>query len=542
MMDPLKYKTDVVIIGGGIAGIACALELLDSNIKVVLIDRDDKANFGGLAKESFGGMFFVDTPHQRRLGIRDSIDIATRDWFSFAEFDKDDLWQKKWAEKYIHQCRDDVYFWLRDRSIKFFPIVHWVERGLHQPGNSYPRFHIIWGTGYELANSLIKYLEAHKNAENLTLLFNHKGEEFIAADGRVNGMTGIDESNGSSFEIEADHIVVATGGIGGNIEKVKENWYKPWGSPPEVILNGSHKYALGEFHDKISEINGKVCHLDNMWNYAAGIHHHRPKHPLHGLSIIPPKSAIWLDSQGKRIGPIPLISGFDTRFLVEQVCRQEKKYSWQVMNMKIAIKEMAISGSEFNKAIREKNWIGFIKSALVGNKSLVSELVSENQDVITANSIEELTEKMNNLSSTNEVNIDMLKESIFNYDQNIDRGQKYFNDEQLRRLSYLRQYRGDRVRTCKFQKIDDKKAYPLLAIREFILSRKTLGGIQTDLNCRVLLDNERTHENIPGLYAIGEAAGFGGGGMHGKRSLEGTFLGGCILTGREAAKTIIENH
>lgn len=538
-MDPLKYKTDVVIIGGGIAGITCALELLDSNLKVLLIDRDDKVNFGGLAKESFGGMFFVNTPHQRKLGIRDSIAIATRDWFSFAEFDEDDLWEKKWAEKYIHHCRDDVYFWLRDRSIKFFPIVHWVERGLHQPGNSYPRFHMVWGTGYELTNSLIKYLEAHKNAENLTLLFNHKGEEFIAADGRVNGITGIDESNGSSFEIEADHIVVATGGIGGNIEKVKENWYKPWGSPPEVILNGSHQYALGEFHDRISDINGKVCHLDKMWNYAAGIHHHRPKHQHHGLSIIPPKSAIWLNSLGKRIGPIPLISGFDTRFLVEQICRQEKKYSWQVMNMKIAIKEMAISGSEFNKAIREKNWIGFIKSVLIGNKSLVSELVSENQDVITANSIEELSEKMNNLTGTNEVNIDILKESIFHYDQNIDRGRKYFNDDQLRRISYLRQYRSERVRTCKFQKIDDKKAYPLLAIREFILSRKTLGGIQTDLNCRVMLDNNKADETIPGLYAIGEAAGFGGGGMHGKRSLEGTFLGGCILTGRVAAKAII---
>jgi len=538
-MDPLKYKTDVVIIGGGIAGITCALELLDSNLKVLLIDRDDKVNFGGLAKESFGGMFFVNTPHQRKLGIRDSIAIATRDWFSFAEFNEDDLWEKKWAEKYIHHCRDDVYFWLRDRSIKFFPIVHWVERGLHQPGNSYPRFHMVWGTGYELTNSLIKYLEAHKNAENLTLLFNHKGEEFIAADGRVNGITGIDESNGSSFEIEADHIVVATGGIGGNIEKVKENWYKPWGSPPEVILNGSHQYALGEFHDRISDINGKVCHLDKMWNYAAGIHHHRPKHQHHGLSIIPPKSAIWLNSLGKRIGPIPLISGFDTRFLVEQICRQEKKYSWQVMNMKIAIKEMAISGSEFNKAIREKNWIGFIKSVLIGNKSLVSELVSENQDVITANSFEELSEKMNNLTGTNEVNIDILKESIFNYDQNIDRGRKYFNDDQLRRISYLRQYRSERVRTCKFQKIDDKKAYPLLAIREFILSRKTLGGIQTDLNCRVMLDNNKADETIPGLYAIGEAAGFGGGGMHGKRSLEGTFLGGCILTGRVAAKAII---
>ncbi len=541
-MDPLKYKSDVVLIGGGIAGISCALELLDSNLKVILIDRDDRENFGGLAKESFGGMFFVDTPHQRRLGIRDSIDIATRDWFSFAEFDDGDLWQKKWAEKYIQQCRDDVYFWLKKRTIKFFPVVHWVERGLHQPGNSFPRFHMVWGTGYELTISLIKHLEAHKSAKNLTLLYNHKGEEFLAVDGRVNGISGIDESNGTTFEIEADHVVVATGGICGNIEKVKENWYKPWGTPPEVILNGSHKYALGDFHDKISDIKGKVCHLDKMWNYAAGVHHHRPKHEFQGLSIIPPKSAIWLNSQGKRIGPIPLISGFDTRFLVEQVCRQEKKYSWQVMNMKIANKEIAISGSEFNKAMREKNWIGFIKSALIGNKSLVSELVAENQDVITANSIEELAGKMNKLTGTNEVKIDLLKESISNYDQNIDRGQKYFNDEQLRRIGYLRQYRGDRVRTCKYQKIDDKRAYPLVAIREFILSRKTLGGIQTDLGCRVLKDNNKSDETIPGLYAVGEAAGFGGGGMHGKRSLEGTFLGGCVLTGRVAAQTILKNN
>ena len=541
-MDSLKYKSDVVIIGGGIAGITCALELLDSNLKVILIDRDDRENFGGLAKESFGGMFFVDTPHQRRLGIKDSIDIATRDWFSFAEFDDGDLWQKKWAEKYIQQCRDDVYFWLRERSIKFFPVVHWVERGLHQPGNSFPRFHMVWGTGYELTISLIKHLEAHENVKNLTLLYNHKGEEFTTVNGKVSGISGIDESNGATFEIEADHVVVATGGIAGNIEKVKENWYKPWGTPPEVILNGSHKFALGDFHDKISDIKGKVCHLDKMWNYAAGVHHHRPKHEFQGLSIIPPKSAIWLNSKGRRIGPIPLISGFDTRFLVEQVCRQEKKYSWQVMNMKIANKEMAISGSEFNTALREKNWIGFIKSALIGNKSLVSELVAENQDVITANSIEELAGKMNKLTGTNEVKIDLLIESISNYDQNIDRGQKYFNDEQLRRISYLRQYRGDRVRTCKFQKIDDKKAYPLVAIREFILSRKTLGGIQTDLGCRVLLDNNKSDETIPGLYAVGEAAGFGGGGMHGKRSLEGTFLGGCVLTGRVAAQTILKNN
>jgi predicted oxidoreductase len=534
---------DVTIIGGGIAGITSALELLESNLKVILVDRDLEENFGGLAKESFGGMFFVDTPHQRRLGIKDSTELALKDWLSFAEFEKEESWQKKWAEQYTNECRDQVYQWLEDRSISFFPLVHWVERGYLQPGNSVPRFHMVWGTGHGLATTLIKKLRSHRNYNNLILLFGHKVEDISMTNNQVSGVVGIEESTGKNFEINSSHVVVAAGGIGGNIEKVKANWYKPWGTPPDQILNGSHRYALGDIHEVVEGKNGKVCNLEKMWNYAAGVPHHKPNKPNHGLSLVPPKSALWLDYKGRRFGPMPLISGYDTRFLVEQVCKQEKKYSWQVMNLKIAYKEFAVSGSEHNTAIRDKNWIGFLKAALLGNRKLVDEFIAENESFVIGNSIEELGDKMNQLTGENDIGINYLRESINTYDLTIDRGPKFFNDEQLRRIAHLRQYRGDRLRTCKFQKINDKNAMPLIAIREYILSRKSLGGIQTDLNSRVLKkDNGTTTAVISGLYAVGEAAGFGGGGMHGKRSLEGTFLGGCVLTARMAARSIIENN
>ena len=161
-------------------------------------------------------------------------------------------------------------------------------------------------------------------------------------------------------------------------------------------------------------------------------------------------------------------------------------------------------------------------------------------DFVTANSIPELVDKMNALEGTDDVKLDAVATSIGRYDEQIARGPKYHNDEQLRRIAHARQYRGDKVRTCKFQAINDPKAMPLIAIRESILSRKTLGGIQTDLECRVMsIPNNGTQEAIPGLYAIGEAAGFGGGGLHGKGALEGTFLGGCVLTARIAAKTVV---
>ena len=531
-----KISTEVVVVGGGIAGITTALELLDLDKKVIIVDRDVEENFGGLAKESFGGMFFVDTPEQRRGGIRDSPELAFDDWQNVANFGKEDHWPREWARTYVYNCTDKVYSWLKKNGVKFFAVVHWVERGLFTPGNSYPRFHMVWGTGFELNRVLVEKLRTHpKAATNLEIFFEHKVESLTEEQGSIRGITGTNEKTGEPFDIEADSTVIAAGGIGGNIPLVRKHWYKPWGEPPETILNGAHKYGLGDMHFAVDKLNGKITHLDKMWPYAAGVHHPEPKRQDHGLSLVPPKSALWLNYKGERIGPMPLITAYDTRFLVEQVCKQEKKYSWQVLNLKIANKEFAISGSEHNVAMKEKNLFGFLKSVLFGNKKLVQEMLVTCEDFVVADTIEELAEKMNALAGTDDVNVENLKQAVAKYDANIDRGPKFRNDDQLRRIAHARSYRGDKMRTCKFQKINDPKAGPLIAIREFILSRKTLGGIQTNLESQVLLENGSP---IEGLYAVGEASGFGGGGMHGQGSLEGTFLGGCVLSGRIAAHSI----
>lgn len=542
-----KYQADVVIVGGGLAGIVSALELLDEGKKVLILERGGAEDFGGLCKLAFGGMFFVDSPLQRIAGIKDSPELALKDWHAAARFEETDIWQKAWAEKYVHTCTDQVYFWLKKKKINFFPVVHWVERGLERQGNTVPRFHMVWGTGYELSNKLSKALCNHSNAKtHLQIKFNHKVEEILVENEKVIGVNGNEEiqdkftlevKKGNSFIAIGESTVIATGGMGGSMEKVRKYWNKDFGTPPEIILNGTNTYADGHMHDAVNSINGKLTHLDNHWHYAAGIHHPKPHFANQGLSLVPPKSALWLNYKGERIGPKPLITAFDTRFLVEQVCKQEKKMSWQVLNMKIAYKEFAISGSEHNEAIRDKNLFGFLKTILFGNKKLVNHMIKDCEDFVIANSIEELAEKMNALNGNNDVDVNLMRAAINNYDQQIDLGEDKFTDEQLKRIQEVRKYRGDKVRTCKYQKINDKATFPLIAIREYVVSRKTLGGIQTDLECRVLLNNE-SNETIPGLFAVGECAGFGGGGMHGKGALEGTFLGGCVLTGRTVTKTI----
>ena len=532
---------DAVVVGGGIAGIVTAYELLNHGKKVVLLDRDVEDEFGGLARWSFGGMFFVDSKQQRRAGIRDSVDQALRDWHSVAHFGPDDDWPRRWAEQYVHNCTDHVQRWLVEHGITYFPIVHWVERGLYGPGNTFPRFHMVWGTGWELANVMIGHLRSHpKAASHLQLHFQHRVEEILTDANGVTGVRGVTEDTGRDFEVRGETTIIAAGGMGGNIERVKENWYHPWGEPPKTILNGAHEFADGKMHDAVEKLNGNITHLDKNWPYAAGVHHPRPRKPNHGLSLVPPKSALWMNYKGERIGPEPLITAFDTRFLVEQICKQEKKYSWQVLNMKIMTKEFAISGSESNAAIRDKNVVGFLKNVLLGNTDLVDDMVHNCPDIVTASSIDELARKMNDLQGTNDVDAEAMKRDIRAYDAQIERGPKYHNDEQLRRIAHARQYRGDKVRTCNFQRIEDPKAMPLVAIREFILSRKTLGGIQTDLTGKVLTtpDAGGQQSTIPGLYAVGECAGFGGGGVHGLGALEGTFLGGCVLTGRIAAHDI----
>jgi predicted oxidoreductase len=527
------YSSDIVIIGGGLAGIVSALELIAHGRGVLLVDRDEEEAFGGLARESFGGVFFVGSREQRRNRIVDSPGQALADWHSFAEFGAGDRLPKLWAERYIARCIPDVYEFLRRHGISFLPLPLWVERGDGRRGNSVPRFHMVWGTGRELATRLTAALLGHANAGRLTRKFRHRVDRLTSEGGRVRGCVGVRETDGTPFEVRAEHVIVAAGGINGNIERVKANWHRDWKRPPDVILNGSHRYADGRLHDAVASVGGALTHLDNMWNYASGVHHFRPRKPLHGLSLVPPKSALWLNFRGERIMP-PLISGFDTRELVTAICAEERQYSWQLLNRRIALKELAVSGAEFNPSIRERSWLGLLRDTLLGNRWLVEELTRNCEDFIVAGSLPELVGKMNALQGDTSVDLARLTDAVERYEAAIDGPDRA--DEQLRRIDQLRRYRGDRLRVCRSQKIRDPGAMPLIAIREFIVSRKSLGGIKTDLDCQVVTTGDTP---IPGLFAVGEAAGFGGGGMHGLRGLEGTFLGGCILTGRTAAWAII---
>ncbi|MCG8470376.1 MAG: FAD-binding dehydrogenase [Desulfobacterales bacterium] len=532
-----EYRADVIIVGGGLAGMTAAFELLQQNKKVFIFDRDTPERFGGLAKESFGGVMMVDTPLQRKNGIKDSPDLAWSDWLSCAHFQEKDHWPKAWAKLYVERSGDLIHDFLKARKVTYLPVVNWPERGLFKPGNSVPRWHIAWGTGFGIIEGLEKHLKDHPNTKNLTLKFQHKVEKLEHAAGQVIGVSGVDEVTGETFSAHGEAVILSSGGIcGGDLTKVRENWYEPWGKAPEKILNGSHRFADGLMHDAASAIGANLTHLDKQWHYAAGVDYPGADMPNKGLSLVPPRSALWFNALGERImDPVPLMGYTDTRYLVKKICQQPGQYSFQLMNWKIATKELAISGSEHMKAFRHRNKAKLIKEVLFGNKELVNRLIDESKDFLVADSLDDLVNKMNDMGNPYTVDKERLKAAVRAYDEQIDRGEAFFTDEQLRRIMNFRTYRGDRIRTCKFQKIDDPKARPLIAVREFILSRKSLGGIQTDLSCRVLKEDGTP---IDGLYAAGETAGFGGGGIHGKGSLEGTFLGGCVLMGRVAAAHI----
>jgi predicted oxidoreductase len=529
----IRYSADVIVIGAGIAGVTAAIELLNRGRRVLLLDRDTEENMGGLAKESFGGIWFAGTPLQKRYGIRDGAQQGLRDWHAFAEFGPDDHWPRAWAEAYVHRANEEIYDWLRGIGVQFMPMPLWVERGLHTPGNSVPRWHIVWGTGYELQVVLNAHLLSRPNRDRLDLRFEHCVESLIVANGRVTGCRGRLEGSDDEFEANAENVVIASGGINGNLERVRQNWHADWSRPPGTLLNGSHKYADGKLHDAAAARGAHITHLDWQWNYAAGVHHWQPRKPSHGLSLVPPKSALWLNWRGERIGPMPLVTGFDTHDLVGQICRQERAYSWQLLNRRIMLKELAISGGEFNPAFRRKNRLAVARDMVLGNHWLYDQMTQFCPDVVVAPTVETLVEKMNVLAGDGSVDVDAVRTAATRYDDIIGLGPRFHTDDQLRRIEFARRWIGDRLRTCKFQRILEPSAGPLIAIREFIISRKSMGGLQTDLECRVL---DHSGEPIPGLFAAGESAGFGGGGMNGKRGLEGTFLGGCLLGGRIAGK------
>ena len=524
---------DVVVIGAGIAGLVTTLELLDAGRDVLLLDRCRPEELGGLAREAFGGMFMVDTPEQRRSRVHDDVQLALADWTRIAEFGPDDEWPRRWAEQYVSRARDDVGAWLRERAVRFFPVVNWAERGMFGDGNSVPRFHLTWGAGRELVDAVWRAIEGHPRRSRVQARFGTLVTALREDGGRV---TGVEADDGAApFAITANAVVIAAGGVGGNLDIVRREWPAELGEPPERILMGSHLYADGAMHEEVTRIGGNVTHLDNMWNYADAVRHPEPQRPGHGLKLIPPRSAVYLDPTGRRYGPVPLMPTFDNYEALERLREHPGWYAWCVCNFKIARRELDVSGSQHNPTIREKQLVRFLAGILLGKPTLVRYFLDRCPDFVSADSLPELARKMAEVTGDGELDAERMTAEIRRYDATIARGKSLHNDDQLRRIAQLRKWRGDRLRTANFQRIEDPEAGPLVAIRLQVMARKSLGGIQTDLECRVLRPDGGA---VEGLYAVGEAAGFGGGGMHGKRSLEGTFLGGCVFTGRLAGQAI----
>src|SRR5690606_13663013 len=497
-MGVVRHRCETLVIGAGLAGISTALELLGRGRNVLLLDAARRKQCGGQANDAFGGMLFCGTPEQRRNRVHDSPQLLLEDWLRVAAFEADDHWGQRWAEIYAERNKPDVYDWLRQRGVGFFPAVQWVERGNFGDGNCLPRYHVAWGCGRGIANTLVKQMFQHAGPAKLGCLFEHRVEGLVKRNGAIVGCHG---RNGTGdFLIDAEQVVVCSGGINGNLAKVREHWDPLYGPYPENILNGTDPRADGELHAQVQAAGGQVVKLGRMWNYAAGIAHPEPQYPQHGLSLIPSRSALWLDATGRRIGPQPLVGGFDTHDQCKRIGRLSGQYGWQLLNWRIAIKEMAISGTDSNPYFRDRKLLRLLWQLVTGNRELVRWLIDRCPDVLAAENLPQLACKMAALAGDGRLDPNLLVATVEHYDAGIRRGPALYNDEQLRRLQQLRQWRGDRLRTCRVQPIMNSGGGPLIAIRTRLISRKSMGGMLTDLHSRVL---NAQGEPVSGLYAAG---------------------------------------
>lgn len=538
-------RYDVIIIGAGLAGLVTACELLDANKKVLLVDQEPANSIGGQAFWSFGGLFLVDSPEQRRLGIKDTKELAWQDWLGTAGFDRlddEDTWGYKWAKAYVDFAAGDKYSWLKSKGIKFFPVVGWAERGgslAGGHGNSVPRFHIVWGTGPGIVEPFAKKVLQAASIGKIDYKPRHQVTELLTANGAVTGIRGnvleeseIERGEKSSrvaieqFEYTADAVVVASGGIGANIELVKKNWPARLGTPPEKMVSGVPAYVDGKVLEMAEAIGGRIVNRDRMWHYTEGLKNWNPIWPNHGIRILPGPSSMWFDATGNRFSA-PNFPGFDTLSTLEAIGKTGYDYSWFILTEKIIEKEFALSGSEQNLDLTNKSIKEVLKRVLPGPPAAVQAFKDYGEDFVIADSLNDLVDGMNKLVGSELVDFMHIKEQILARDREIDN--TFSKDAQITAIRGARNYLGDKlIRAAKPHKILDPKAGPLIAVRLNILTRKTLGGLQTNLDGQVLSD---IGDPVKGLFAVGEVSGFGGGGVHGYRSLEGTFVGGCLFTG-----------
>ncbi|HEY7047679.1 MAG TPA: FAD-binding dehydrogenase [Jatrophihabitantaceae bacterium] len=541
---------DVIVVGAGLAGLVATAELADAGRRVVLVDQEPEQCLGGQAFWSFGGLLFVDSPEQRRMRIRDSRELAWQDWLGTAAFDRpEDHWPRKWAEAYVDFACGEKRAWLHGMGVRWFPVVGWAERGGYGAighGNSVPRFHITWGTGPGLLAPFVARVRAAAERGLVTLRFRHRADELTVTDGVVDGVRGtvlepseVPRAAPSSrtpvgdFELHASAVVVTSGGIGGNFDLVRANWPARLGTAPRNMVAGVPDFVDGRMIGITQAAGGRVINPDRMWHYVEGIHNWNPIWTNHGIRILPGPSSLWLDARGRRL-PVPLFPGFDTLGTLEHIMASGYEHTWFVLTKKIIGKEFGLSGSEQNPDLTGKSVREVIDRARADMPPPVRAFLDKGVDFVQASTLDELIKKMNAVTDEPLLDAETVKAEVIARDREMDNS--YTKDLQIVALRQARSYLPDKItRVATPHKLLDPKAGPLIAVRLSILTRKTLGGLETDLAGRVLRADGSA---LPGVYAAGEAAGFGGGGMHGYRSLEGTFLGGCLFSGRTAGRAL----
>jgi uncharacterized protein len=532
----MAFDADAIIVGAGLAGLVAAAELIDAQKKVIVVDQEPEQSLGGQAFWSFGGIFLVDSPEQRRMRIRDSRELALNDWMGTAAFDRDeDYWPRRWAEAYVAFAAGEKRSWLRDRGIRFFPVVGWAERGGDNAsghGNSVPRFHITWGTGPGLIAPFVQHLREGAKQGLVTFKFRHRVNALTKTGGIVDGVRGdilepsnVERGQKSSravvgdFALKAQAVIVTSGGIGGDHDLVRRNWPQRLGPAPKQMITGVPDHVDGRMLAITEAAGGTVINSDRMWHYVEGVKNWNPI------------STLWLDAHGKRL-PAPLYPGFDTLRTLKHILATGYDYSWFILTRRIIQKEFALSGSEQNPDLTGKKWSLVLARARKGIPAPVKAFMDHGEDFIVERDLARLVERMNALTGEQLLDLKRVEHEIAARDLQLDN--PFCKDAQITAIRATRRYLGDRlIRTARPHKLLDPSAGPLIAVRLRILTRKTLGGLQTDLDSRVIAADGQP---VPGLYAAGEVAGFGGGGVHGYAALEGTFLGGCIFSGRSAGR------
>ncbi|MFY0408671.1 FAD-binding dehydrogenase [Solicola sp. PLA-1-18] len=541
---------DVIVVGAGLAGLVATAELADAGRRVLLLDQEPVQNLGGQAFWSFGGLFLVDSPEQRRMGIKDSRALAMQDWLGTAGFDRpEDAWPRRWAEAYVDFAAGEKRSWLHAQGMRFFPVVGWAERGGYGAighGNSVPRFHVTWGTGPGVVEPFERRVRDAAARGLVTFGFRHRVDGLTVTDGAVTGVTGavLDASDAArgvatsrvevgEFDLSAQAVVVTSGGIGANHDLVRRNWPERLGSPPEHMITGVPAHVDGRMLQISQDAGGAVINPDRMWHYVEGVKNWDPIWERHGIRILPGPSSMWFDATGRRL-PGPLWPGFDTLGTLAHLRSTGHDHSWFVLTQKVIEKEFALSGSEQNPDLTGRSVLQTLGRIRPGAPAPVEAFKQHGEDFVVADTVDELVAGMNALTDEPLIDARSLHEELVARDREIEN--PFAKDGQVAAIHNARRYRGDRlVRTATPHRFLDPSAGPLIAVRLHVITRKTLGGLHTDLDGRVL---DAAGSPVTGLYAAGEASGFGGGGVHGYRSLEGTFLGGCLFSGRQAGRAV----